>query len=251
MVTSSEAIRMARRLIGTPYSELDCINLIKKIIRTAPGGDKTYTTAGTNELWNSADSAPKYRHLTWRQEGLAGAKPGMLVFMGVGTGDVNHVGLVTDVGTVLHSGKSRGGVVETELTAQDGWNGLGVHRMIGVNGQVNDEDAQIDVKYPIGEYTVSYENGLRLRKRPSLTGAYMLTMPCGAKLTVTEVDGDWGKVTYKGHQGWCSLTYCNKVGEQETAGEDEQIVIRATRQQWLAVCDGDMTIIQAALAGDN
>ena len=141
--------------------------------------------------------------------------------------------------------------METELTAKDGWNGLGVHRMIGVNGQVNDEDAQIDVKYPIGEYTVSYENGLRLRKRPSLTGAYMLTMPCGAKLTVTEVDGDWGKVTYKGHQGWCSLTYCNKVGEQEAAGEDEQIVIRATRQQWLAVCDGDMTIIQAALAGDD
>ena len=97
MITSSEAIRTARRLIGTPYSELDCINLIKKIIRTAPGGDKSYTTAGTNELWNSADSASKYRHLTWRQEGLAGAKPGMLVFMGVGTGDVNNVGLVTVV----------------------------------------------------------------------------------------------------------------------------------------------------------
>ena len=251
MISAEDAIRTARGLKGTSYEELDCINLIKKVIRTSAGGDKSYTTAGTNELWDSFNSAPKYRHLTWRQEGIAGAKPGMLAFVGVGTGDVNHVGLVTDVGTVLHSGKSRGGVVETELTAQDGWNGLGVHRMIGVNGQVNDEDAQIDVKYPIGEYTVSYENGLRLRKRPSLTGAYMLTMPCGAKLTVTEVDGDWGKVTYKGHQGWCSLTYCNKVGEQEAAGEDEQIVIRATRQQWLAVCDGDMTIIQAALAGDD
>lgn len=251
MISAEDAIRTARGLKGTSYEELDCINLIKKVIRTSAGGDKSYTTAGTNELWDSFNSAPKYRHLTWRQEGIAGAKPGMLAFVGVGTGDVNHVGLVTDVGTVLHSGKSRGGVVETELTAQDGWNGLGVHRMIGVNGQVNDEDAQIDVKYPIGEYTVTYENGLRLRKRPSLTGAYMLTMPCGAKLTVTEVDGDWGKVTYKGHQGWCSLAYCDKVGGQEAAGEDEQIVIRATRQQWLAVCDGDMTIIQAALAGDD
>jgi len=50
MIETSEAIRTARALIGTPYSELDCINLIKKVIRTAPGGDKNYTTAGTNDL---------------------------------------------------------------------------------------------------------------------------------------------------------------------------------------------------------
>lgn len=59
MIETSEAIRMARGLIGTAYSELDCINLVKKVIRTAPSGDKRYTTAGTNELWNSFDSAPK------------------------------------------------------------------------------------------------------------------------------------------------------------------------------------------------
>ena len=251
MIQAEEAIRVARGLIGTAYSELDCINLVKKVIRTAPGGDKRYTTAGTNELWNSFDSVPKYRHLIWRQSGISGAKPGMLAFMGVGTGDVSHTGLVTEQGTVIHSSKSRGGVVETALTAKAGWNGLGAHRMIEVNGYVNDEDVQIDAKYSIGEYTVSYKNGLRLRKRPSLTGAYMLTMPCGAKLTVTEIDGDWGKAAYKGHQGWCSLAYCDKVGTQDEAGENEQIVIRATRQQWLAVCDGDMTIVQAALAGDD
>ena len=39
MIKANEAIRTARGLIGTPYSELDCINLIKKVIRTAPGGD--------------------------------------------------------------------------------------------------------------------------------------------------------------------------------------------------------------------
>ena len=251
MIHAEEAIRAARGLIGTSYETLDCINLIKKVIRTCAGGDKRYTTAGTNELWNSFDSAPKYRHLIWRQAGISGAKAGMLAFMGVGTGDVSHTGLVTERGTIIHSSKSRGGVVETALTEKNGWNGLGVHRMIEVNGYMNDEDVQIDAKYSIGEYAVSYEKGLRLRKRPGLTGAYMLTMPCGAKLTVTEIDGDWGKATYKGHQGWCSLAYCDKVGTQDEAGENEQIVIRATRQQWLAVCDGDMTIVQAALAGDD
>ena len=125
MIKTSEAIRAARALIGTPYSELDCINLIKKVIRTAPGGDKNYTTAGTNDLWNSDSKSAKYRDLTWKQEGISGAKAGMLAFMGVGTGDVNHTGLVTERGTVLHSSKSRGCVVETELTEKNGWNGLG------------------------------------------------------------------------------------------------------------------------------
>ena len=35
MIQAEEAIRAARGLIGTAYSELDCINLIKKVIRTA------------------------------------------------------------------------------------------------------------------------------------------------------------------------------------------------------------------------
>ena len=74
MIETSEAIRTARALIGTAYSELDCINLIKKVIRTAPGGDKNYTTAGTNDLWNSDSKSAKYRDLTWKQEGISGAK---------------------------------------------------------------------------------------------------------------------------------------------------------------------------------
>lgn len=132
MIKTSEAIRTARALIGTPYSELDCINLIKKVIRTCAGGDKRYTTAGTNALWDSDSKRGKYRDLTWKQTGISGAKPGMLAFMGVGTGDVSHTGLVTERGTVIHSSKSRGEVVETELTEKNGWNGLGKHRMIAV-----------------------------------------------------------------------------------------------------------------------
>ena len=95
MIKTSEAIRTARALIGTPYSELDCINLIKKVIRTCAGGDKRYTTAGTNALWDGDSKSGRYRDLTWKQEGISGAKPGMLAFMGVVTGDVNHTGLVT------------------------------------------------------------------------------------------------------------------------------------------------------------
>ena len=59
MIKAKDAIEKARSLIGTPYKELDCINLIKKVIRTSPGGVSNYTTAGTNTLWKSYDASPK------------------------------------------------------------------------------------------------------------------------------------------------------------------------------------------------
>lgn len=33
MIKTKDAISIARSLIGTPYSELDCINLIKKVTK--------------------------------------------------------------------------------------------------------------------------------------------------------------------------------------------------------------------------
>ena len=206
MIQAEEAIRAARGLIGTAYSELDCINLIKKVIRTCAGGDKRYTTAGTNELWNSFDSVPKYRHLIWRQSGISGAKPGMLAFMGVGTSDVSHTGLVTEQGTVIHSSKSRGGVVETALTAKAGWNGLGVHRMIEV--------AENAGAAPTGTaYIVCAQTGLRMRKRPDVRGEYMQMLPDGAVIIALETRAGWIKTTYKGYTGWVSGEYCCKAGE--------------------------------------
>ena len=209
MISTDEAIRTARGLIGTPYSELDCINLIKKVIRTAPGGDKNYTTAGTNALWDSYDKTGKYRDLIWRQAGISGAKPGMLAFMGVGTGDVNHVGLVTDVGTVLHSSKSRGCVVETELTEKRGWNGLGIHRDIEVAKEA-DEDTAADIQAG-AEYIVCAQKGLRMRKKPDIRGEYMQMLPDGVVITALEARAGWLKTTYKGYTGWVSTEYCCKA----------------------------------------
>ena len=210
MIETSEAIRMARALIGTPYSDLDCINLIKKVIRTAPGGDKNYTTAGTNDLWNSDSKSTKYRDLTWKQEGISSAKAGMLAFMGVGTGDVSHTGLVTERGTVLHSSKSRGKTVETELTAREGWNGLGVHRMIALGGMgANDEQEEGSAEGEV--VTVCAQGGLRMRKKPK--GRYMQMIPDGAQLTVLEEKDGWLRVEYRGFTGWISGEYCCKAGE--------------------------------------
>ena len=214
MVKTGEAIRTARGLIGTPYSELDCINLIKKVIRTAPGGDRNYTTAGTNDLWNSDSKSGKYRDLTWKQAGISGAKPGMLAFMGVGTSDVSHTGLVTECGTVIHSSKSRGNVVETALTAKAGWNGLGVHRMIAVGEVDGDKSADEEQTENSAEgevVTVCAQGGLRMRKKPR--GRYMKMILDGTRLVVLEEKGGWLRVEYRGYTGWVSGEYCCKAGE--------------------------------------
>ena len=131
MITAEDAIRVGRTLLGTPYSVYDCINFIKKIIRTAPGGDPKYTDAHVPALWASYNSSGKYRHLVWRQESTVGAKAGHLIFKGkpLGkNGQPQHVGLVTERGTVLHSSSVYGEVVETAIDKQ--WTLIAEHRLI-------------------------------------------------------------------------------------------------------------------------
>lgn len=226
MIQAEAAIRSARGLIGTAYSELDCINLIKKVIRTSTGGDKRYTTAGTNELWNSFDSAPKYRHLIWRQAGISGAKAGMLAFMGVGTGDVSHTGLVTEQGTVIHSSKSRGGVVETALTEKNGWNGLGKHRMIAV---YDDNEEGGDTMF--GNATVNITSGyLNIRDGASTRSKVIAKAANGARVNIIREAGGTGWVfgsLENGEAGYMSSEYLvedapPESGEQGETGGEEQ-----------------------------
>lgn len=192
MIKTAEALRTARGLLGTSYDELDCINLIKKVIRTAPGGDKRYTTAGTNALWNSHDKSGKYRDLIWRQTGVSSAKAGMLAFMGVGTGDVSHTGLVMEKGTVIHSSKSRGGVVETELTEKNGWNGLGKHRMIEVN----------EMEKEFGNATVLVTSGcLNIREGAGTAARIIAKAENGTRVNVIREAGGTGWVFGKLENG--------------------------------------------------
>ena len=224
MIKANEAIRTARGLIGTPYSELDCINLIKKVIRTAPGGDVKYTTAGTNDLWNSDGKSGRYRDLTWKQAGISGAKPGMLAFMGVGTGDVDHVGLVTERGTVLHSSKSRGEAVETELTEKRGWNGLGKHRLIAVDdGEKEDENTMSD--HAFGNATVSVTSGyLNIREGASTRSKVIAKAENGARVNIIREAGGTGWVFGKlesGEAGYMSSEYLVEDAPPESGDQGE------------------------------
>lgn len=222
MIQTKDAITTARSFLGTPYAQMDCINLIKAVIRCAPGGEPDYTTAGTNTLWNSDHAAFKYRDLTWKQESTHGAQAGMLAFKRNGS-DVHHVGLVTDVGTVIHSSSVQGEVVETPL--DDAWNLLAIHRYIETEGDTQKEEPMI-----YQAQVITQEDPLRVRAWAK-TGRILGTVPRGAMVDVLSDSGDgWPRVRYNELLGYASAEYLMRVEKEETtdASEDEWETIDAT-----------------------
>ena len=231
MVKAKEAIRVARGLIGTPYSEIDCINLIKKVIRTAPGGVPGYTTAGSNSLWNSYEMSAKYRDLTYRQEGIAGAKAGMLAFKRSGS-DVHHVGIVTGEGTVIHSSSTQGGrgVVETPLSSTEGWNLLAIHRYIDTAQEASErQEEAVAASYKAQVKLQKEDRTLNVRNEPSKNGTRIGRIGHGAVVTVqAEFDNGWKFVSYgDGASGYVDGSFLIPYEEPEVneGNEAESTVI--------------------------
>ena len=225
MVKAKEAVRIARGLIGTPYSELDCINLIKKVIRTAPGGVPGYTTAGTNTMWESYNSSAKYRDLTWRQEGIAGAKAGMLAFKRDGS-DVHHVGIVTGEGTIIHSSSTQGGrgVVETPLSSSEGWNLLAIHRYIETAQDAPErQEEAVAASYKAQVKLQREDSTLNVRNEPSKNGQRIGRIGHGAVVTVqAEFDNGWKFVSYgDGASGYVDGSFLIPYEEPEVNEGDE------------------------------
>lgn len=214
MIKTQDAISAARALLGTPYSEIDCINLIKRVIRTAPGGVPWYTTAGTNALWASYIASNKYRDIIWRQEGITGARAGMLALKRHG-GDVHHVGLVTERGTVIHSSSAAGKVVETALDSS--WHLLAQHRYIGVAAAAAETEEAMDVLYQAVVNTA--RDPLNVRDSPEASGRKIGELARGTTVDVlAEPVTGWLYVRGDGVTGYASASYLARV-EVVSAGD--------------------------------
>lgn len=229
MIKAKDAIREARKLIGTPYAQIDCINLIKKVIRISIGGVDNYTTAGTNTLWRSYDSSPKYRDLTWRGSGVYGAKAGMLAFKASGS-DWHHVGIVTGEGTVIHSSSTQGGrgVVETPLLGSDGWTHLAVHKYIEAAEDAAEGQGEVVEAYKM---LVQVDSGvLNVRNEPGTGGDVIGKLNDGAVVEVrAEYENGW-KFVHCGDSGsgYVSGDYLTPYTEPEQpAQKEETTLVRA------------------------
>ena len=248
MIKAADAIRVGRQLLGTPYGsgpgELDCINFIKKIIRTAPGGDKQYTDAHVPALWASYTSSGKYRHLIWIQTGVSGAMPGMLAFKGKPLGrdgEPSHVGLVTSPTTVIHSSSAKGCVVETDLLNGQ-WTLLAEHKLIipGADQGHDEEDTQMETLYQAKVVTES--GNLNLRSGPSKDTPKLGSLPPGSIVSVLkEYPGGWDFVESDIGIGYASSDYLQRIEQPVDPDPDPDPEPEPT--QTTALINDDGTVI--------
>lgn len=69
-------------------------------------------------------------------------------------------------------------------------------------------------KYSTGYYKLNDE--MNLRTGPSTKYKLLVAIDPGTKVYVTEVSGNWGKITYKSKTGWIALTYSSKTTKYST-----------------------------------
>lgn len=233
MVKTSDALRIARSLLGTPYGsgpgQLDCINLVKKIIRDAPGGQKKYTDAGTAALWASYHSSGKYKHLIWTQESIHNPEPGMLAFKGQPLGkdgQPHHVGIVTERGTVIHASSALGMVAETELNNGQ-WTLLAKHKYIET-GKTEEEAEPMDDDQTSTMAIVTAPTGstVNLRAAPDTAATVIRRVPIGEQVEVKTKAGEaWRFVTWRDNSGYMMTQYLEPVsqGGGDAAPDPEDI----------------------------
>ncbi len=68
---------------------------------------------------------------------------------------------------------------------------------------VSTGNAEPEIKYETGVYIT--DEVMNFRSTPG--GNIICTIPVNTTLTISEVQGAWGKTTYNGNTGWMSLTY--------------------------------------------
>lgn len=131
----------------------------------------------------------------------------------ISMGDIDSNGKVTssDAMLVLQYSVGQKTLTTAQFTAAD------------INGdkKVNSTDALLILRIATGldpqpnlpqefepyKGTVTADPSLRLRAGAGTSYGVLANIPLGTELTITAVNGNWGKTTYDGKTGWVSLDY--------------------------------------------
>lgn len=68
--------------------------------------------------------------------------------------------------------------------------------------------------YTAGRYSIKSSDGVNLRSGPSTDYERIGWIANGAEVEVSEVSGEWGKISHNGADGWICLKYTNKIADR-------------------------------------
>jgi len=106
----------------------------------------------------------------------------------------------------------------------------------------------VSSSFRTGEYRITAEPTLRVRTGPGTTYSQVtnsngttVVIPTGTKVKVTEISGDWGKISYSGKTGWINLLYAEYIesnvtpankpdlnGNGKVDASDARLILRAS-----------------------
>jgi hypothetical protein len=134
--------------------------------------------------------------------------PGDIVMFRYGSGGANHVGLVVGVEngrlyTIEGNTSDMVGLRSYSLS-NSAILGYCVPDYTTVAG--DNYDFPLTAGHEPGEY-ITVAAHLNVRSGPSTAYGKLGKLPAGSRVTVDEVRGEWGRITFEGRQAWISLNY--------------------------------------------
>ena len=103
-------------------------------------------------------------------------------------------------GTKITVGERSGKWAKATYNGKTGWVNLDFARKISSSGNAPAASGT--------SYVTTADLSLRAEK--STSSKRLLIIPDGAKITITEISGKWGKTTYNGKTGWVHMDYVKK-----------------------------------------
>lgn len=143
---NTDFIEGVKALIGTPYSQCDCKDVIAR-----PLGIRF---AGTNWLWRSIKNSSKYRYLVSRVQSpiiTGDLKQGDILFKirdGIPDGyddspDAYHVAVYIGDGKIVHSSPSTG--VRADDYIYGAWQGWGIMKQVEYREKAPEKKTETDI----------------------------------------------------------------------------------------------------------
>lgn len=141
--------------------------------------------------------------------------------------DWTSVGNVVDegaVGDTLVVNAGGYGLKPNISSTSDGWHGACYRRNLPnsvkdfeviawfefYSNKLDNKDSSSDSSTS-GNYKVTAKTALRIRSGKGTSYKILGTIPTGKTVTVTDISSGWGKVTYNGITGYCSMNYLKKI----------------------------------------